>query len=44
MKKSTIKTPKIKHRVIWSFNPVTRVIRSKKIYNRKNFKIDKDEF
>lgn len=34
-----IKTSKIKTRVTWGFNPVTRVKSSKKIYSRKNYKI-----
>ena len=34
MSKSTIKIPKLKQRVIWEFNPVTKTIPSKKIYNR----------
>ncbi len=38
--KTTIKIPKIKYRVTWGFNPVSRVIKSKKIYTRKNFKIE----
>ena len=41
MKKSSIKIPKIKQRVTWAFNPVTRVVKSKKLYSRKKFKIDK---
>jgi len=44
MKTSTIKIPKIKQRVTWSFNPVTRVVKSKKLYSRKKFKIDKDNY
>lgn len=44
MKKSIIKILKIKQRVTWTFNPVTRVIKSKKLYNRKKFKIDKANF
>ncbi len=28
----------IKKRVTWGFNPVTRVVRSKKIYSRKRDK------
>jgi hypothetical protein len=34
MKKQIIKIPKLKQRVIWEFNPVTKTIPSKKIYNR----------
>ena len=40
MKKITIKIPKIKSRVTWGFNPTTRIIKSKKIYSRKNYRID----
>lgn len=39
MKKQIIKIPKLKQRVIWSFNPVTKTIPSKKIYNRNKFRI-----
>lgn len=39
MKKQIIKIPKLKHRVVWGFNPVTKIIPSKKIYNRKKLKI-----
>jgi len=35
-----IKSSQIKHRVTWSFNPSTRVVKSKKIYSRKNYKVD----
>jgi len=38
--KTTIKIPKLKQRVTWGFNPATRTIPSKKIYNRKNYKVD----
>jgi len=38
--KLTIKIPKIKSRVTWGFNPVTRTIKSKKLYTRKNYKIE----
>jgi len=31
----TIKTDKIKQRVVWNFKPTTRVKPSKKIYSRK---------
>jgi len=41
MKTSIKKTAKIKHRVTWAFNPVTRVVKSKKLYSRKKFKLDK---
>jgi len=40
MKKIIIKIPKIKSRVTWGFNPVTRTIKSKKLYTRKNYKIE----
>jgi len=40
MKKTTIKMPEAKTRITWAFNPVTRVVKSKKIYNRKKFKIE----
>jgi hypothetical protein len=36
MKKTDIK---VKSRVTWGFNPVSRVVKSKKIYSRKNYKI-----
>lgn len=39
MSKTTIKIPKLKSRVVWGFNPSSRVKPSKKIYNRKNLKI-----
>jgi len=29
---------KLKTRVTWGFNPVTRVVKSKKVYNRKKNK------
>ncbi|MCT7466542.1 MULTISPECIES: hypothetical protein [Aliarcobacter] len=38
MKKQIIKIPKLKQRVIWEFNPVTKTIPSKKIYNRNKLK------
>ena len=38
MKKITIKMPKLKSRVTWTFNPVTRVIKSKKLYDRNKYK------
>lgn len=31
---------KIKPRITWGFNPVQRVKQSKKIYSRKNIKIE----
>lgn len=36
--KTVIKIPKVKQRVTWGFNPSSRVVRSKKIYNRKKDK------
>jgi hypothetical protein len=33
-----IKVKKLKQRVIWGFNPVTRVVKSKKRYNRQKSK------
>ncbi|MCT7518889.1 hypothetical protein [Aliarcobacter cryaerophilus] len=36
MKKQSIKIPKIKSRVIWEFNPSTKTVPSKRIYNRKH--------
>jgi hypothetical protein len=39
MSKITIKIPKLKSRVVWGFNPISRVKPSKKIYNRKKSKI-----
>ena len=33
-----LKIKKPKTRVVWGFNPVTRVVPSKKIYNRKKHK------
>ena len=38
MKKQIIKIPKLKQRVIWEFNPVTKTIPSKKFYNRNKLK------
>lgn len=38
--KLTIKPSQIKTRVTWGFNPTTRTIPSKKLYSRKNYKID----
>ncbi len=40
MKKITIKIPKVKHRVTWAFNPITRVVKSKKVYARNMCKIN----
>jgi hypothetical protein len=39
MKKT--KNIKIKTRVTWGFNPATRVVKSKKVYSRKNNKLDR---
>ena len=36
--KITIKKPK--KRVMWGFNPVTRVVKNKKAYSRKNYKVE----
>ncbi|MDD4329878.1 MAG: hypothetical protein PHD79_07975 [Aliarcobacter sp.] len=41
MKRQIIKIPKLKQRVIWEFNPVTKTVPSKKIYNRNKLKISK---
>ena len=41
MKKTSIKIPKIKNRVTWGFNPATRIVKSKKLYNRKKYQVDK---
>jgi hypothetical protein len=38
MKKQIIKIPKLKQRVIWEFNPITKIVPSKKIYNRNKLK------
>ncbi len=35
----TVKSSDIKYRVIWGFNPVTRVKSSKKKYSRKNYRV-----
>jgi hypothetical protein len=42
MKKITMKKPpQTKSRVFWNINPVTRVVKNKKIYSRKkNFQMD----
>jgi len=32
----------IKKRVVWGFNPITRVKKSKKVYTRKNYKLYED--
>jgi hypothetical protein len=33
---------KIKKRVIWGFNPISRIVKSKKIYNRQKYKNKKN--
>ena len=38
-----MKVQKLKHRVIWGFNPVTRVVKSKKRYSRNKSKDQKRE-
>ena len=38
--KTTIKIKKPKQRVVWGFNPTTRVIKNKKVYSRKNYKVE----
>jgi hypothetical protein len=38
MKKIKLKIPKQKQRVIWGFDPTTRVVKNKKAYNRKTIK------
>jgi len=38
--KLTIKTSQIKTRIVWGFNPVTRTKKSKKLYTRKNQKVE----
>ena len=43
MKKITLvitKENRPRERITWGFNPVTRKIPSKKVYSRKNYKID----
>ncbi len=35
----TIKSSKMRTRVTWGFNPVTRMVKSKKVYSRKNYKL-----
>jgi len=36
--KMTIKPSRLKRRVVWGFNPATRIVPAKKIYNRANLK------
>ncbi len=38
--RTTIKIKKPKKRVVWGFNPTTRVIKNRKIYSRKNYKVE----
>lgn len=40
MKKQIIKVPRIKQRVLWGFNPATRTVKSKKVYSRKNYRVE----
>jgi hypothetical protein len=40
MKRFTLKIKKPKERVTWGFSPVSRVVKSKKVYSRKKFKLD----
>ena len=40
MKTIKLKIPKLKSRVTWGFNPTTRVVKNKKAYSRKNYKVD----
>ena len=40
MKTIKLKIPKQKQRVTWGFNPTTRVVKNKKAYTRKNYKVD----
>ena len=35
---------KVKQRVTWGFNPVSRVKPSKKIYSRKKYKINYESY
>jgi len=46
MKKLTIRKQGIKTRVTWGFNPVTRVVKNKKSYNRAKAKqaLKKEEY
>ncbi len=41
-KEHAMKVKKPKQRVVWGFNPITRVVQSKKRYSRKNYKIEKE--
>ena len=41
MKKTTIKIPKVKYRITWAFSPITRVVKSKKAYDRNKCKVTK---
>jgi len=38
MKTLHVKVPKLKVRVTWGFNPVTRTVKDKKSYSRAAFK------
>lgn len=38
MKKIQIKIPKVKTRVTWGFNPITRISKDKKAYSRTSYK------
>ncbi len=38
--KKITKIQKVKTRILWGFNPSTRVIKNRKIYSRKNFKLE----
>ena len=44
MNKIHIKVPKIKQRVTWGFNPITRTIKCKKSYSRSVYKKALQEF
>ncbi len=38
--KTKVTVKKLRKRVVWGFNPTTRVIKNKKIYSRKNYKAE----
>ena len=38
-----MKVQKLKHRITWGFNPVTRVVKSKKRYSRNKLKDQKEQ-
>ena len=44
MKKNSKRNPHKRSRVVWGFNPVTRVKPLKKRYSRKNYNVNKEEF